>query len=94
MASRNLTKKFETLRAAARQRRPHYLSEEKSLLGPSDTTSNGVTTAASTTIQPVMPPEWVDIVDGIHADMKSVKDSCEYQSQQIQLLCNQQNAGN
>lgn len=65
MATRNLTKKFDALRTAARQRRPLYTPQD-SLLSNQDN---------DTIIAPSLPPEWVDIVDTIHNDMNDIKSS-------------------
>lgn len=73
MATRNLTSKFESLRAQLRGGKRRVDDGSGGLL--SGARSDDFDSESSTGIPTSLPPEWVDIVDSIHKDTNSVKDS-------------------
>ena len=76
MATRNLTQKFETLRQAARQRRPASTRRGDPLLGDDNVSSDQVSIAVG--LEHSLPPDWVDIVEGIQKDVQKTKDNCAF----------------
>lgn len=71
MATRNLTQKFESLRADVRKRRP--ARGRDGLLGQGEERSDDSQVAVG--IDHSLPPDWVDILESIQKDLAKAKEN-------------------
>ena len=68
MATRNLTVRFENFRSSHSRSNTNSTNTNAALLG-GESSSTGLTY--------VLPPQWVDIVESVQADIKTINELCK-----------------